>query len=102
MIIYRNLVVISDGLSLLNLVNASKSASIFNPDMIAISEEFLTSQESSSQQAMVNDAQRREARASKHNSWQDEKLNSNAAELTFHALLLERHLFRPHVIAVGI
>jgi hypothetical protein len=54
----------------------SRSASIFNPDMIAISEEFLNSQESSSQQAVVNDAQRREARASKHNTWQEEKLNS--------------------------
>ena len=54
----------------------SRSASIFNPDMIAISEEFLNSQESSSQQAMVNEAQRREARASKHSSWQEEKLNS--------------------------
>jgi hypothetical protein len=54
----------------------SRSASIFNPDMIAITEEFLNSQESSSQQAMVNDAQRREARASKHSTWQDDKLNS--------------------------
>ena len=54
----------------------SRSASIFNPDMIAISEEFLNSQESSSQQAVVNEAQRREARASKHSSWQEEKLNS--------------------------
>jgi len=54
----------------------SRSASIFNPDMIAITEEFLNSQEASSQQAMVNEAQRREARASKHGSWQEEKLNS--------------------------
>jgi hypothetical protein len=44
--------------------------------MIAITEEFLNSQEASSQQAMVNEAQRREARASKHGSWQEEKLNS--------------------------
>jgi len=52
------------------------NGNIFNPDMIAITEEFLNSQEATSQQAMVNEAQRREARASKHGSWQEEKLNS--------------------------
>jgi hypothetical protein len=53
----------------------SRSASIFNPDMIALSEEFLNSQESTSQQAMVNEAQRREAKASRHNSWEEKQLN---------------------------
>jgi hypothetical protein len=53
----------------------SKSASIFNPDMIALSEEFLNSQESTSQQAMVNHAQRREAQATKHASWEERQLN---------------------------
>ncbi len=54
----------------------SRSASIFNPDMIAISEEFLNSQESTSQQAMVNEAQRREAKASRHNAWEERQLNT--------------------------
>jgi hypothetical protein len=43
--------------------------------MIALSEEFLNSQESTSQQAMVNQAQRREAQASKHASWEERQLN---------------------------
>ena len=54
----------------------SRSASIFNPDMIALSEEFLNSQDSSSAQAMLDQAQKREAKASKHNSWEEKKLNS--------------------------
>lgn len=54
----------------------SRSASIFNPDMIDISNEFLNSQESTSAQALVNESQRREARASKHQEWESKKMNS--------------------------
>lgn len=54
----------------------SRSASIFNPDMIAISEEFLTSQSSTSQQAVVDQQQLREAKASKHKNWEDVQMNS--------------------------
>lgn len=54
----------------------SRSASIFNPDMIEISKEFLNSQESTSSQAMVNESQRREAKASRHQAWEEKKVNS--------------------------
>ena len=54
----------------------SRSASIFNPDMIAISEEFLNSQENTSAQAMVNESQKREAKASRHTAWEEKKMNS--------------------------
>lgn len=54
----------------------SKSASIFNPDLIAISEEFLNSQETSSAQAMVDQAQKREAKASRHQAWEDKQMGS--------------------------
>ena len=54
----------------------SRSASIFNPDLISISEEFLNSQENSSAQAMVNEAQKREAKASRHNAWEQKQINS--------------------------
>lgn len=54
----------------------SRSASIFNPDMIEISQEFLNSQENNSSQAMVNTSHQREAKASKHNAWEEKKMNS--------------------------
>jgi hypothetical protein len=54
----------------------SRSASIFNPDMISLSEEFLNSQESTSAQSMLDQAQKREAKASRHNTWEEKKLNS--------------------------
>jgi hypothetical protein len=54
----------------------SRSASIFNPDMIEISQEFLQSQENSSAQAMVDTAQKREAKASRHQAWEDKQMGS--------------------------
>jgi len=54
----------------------TRSASIFNPDMIALSEEFLNSQNNSSEQIKVDAQARREASASKHSSWEANKLNS--------------------------
>jgi hypothetical protein len=69
----------------------SRSASIFNPDMIQISEEFLNSQENSSAQAMVNDAQKREAKASRHQAWEDKQINtlrkSNVVSSRAHSIL---------------
>lgn len=69
----------------------SKSASIFNPDMIAITEEFLNSQSESSSQAMVDNAQRREAKTSRHNSWEEKQLNtirkSNVVNSRAHSIL---------------
>ena len=53
----------------------SRSASIFNPDMIDIAESFKQSQEVTSQQAIVDQQQQREARASKHQSWESSKMN---------------------------
>lgn len=52
----------------------SRSASIFNPDMIAISEEFLNSQASSSEQSIVEQQKSREAKASRHQTWEEKKL----------------------------
>jgi len=52
------------------------SANIFNPDMIAISEEFLNSQSSSSEQSVVELQRRREAKASKHQSWEEKQINN--------------------------
>lgn len=54
----------------------SRSASIFNPDMIDITNQFMESQESSSQQAIVDQAHAREAKTSKHASWEQKQLNS--------------------------
>jgi hypothetical protein len=54
----------------------SRSASIFNPDMIDITQQFLESQESTSQQAMVDQAHAREAKASRHASWEQKQLSS--------------------------
>jgi hypothetical protein len=52
------------------------SANIFNPDMIAISQEFLNSQSSSSEQSVVELQRRREAKASKHQSWEEKQINN--------------------------
>ena len=54
----------------------SRSASIFNPDMIALSEEFLNSQETSSSQAMLEQSTRREAKASRHQAWEEKNLGT--------------------------
>jgi hypothetical protein len=52
------------------------SANIFNPDMIAISEEFLNSQSSNSEQSVVELQRRREAQASKHQSWEEKQMKN--------------------------
>ena len=52
------------------------SANIFNPDMIAISEEFLNSQSSNSEQSLVETQRRREAKASRHQSWEEKQINN--------------------------
>ena len=54
----------------------SRSASIFNPDMVAISEEFLNSQASTSEQSIVETQRAREAKASRHQSWEEKKLQN--------------------------
>lgn len=53
-----------------------RSASIFNPDMIQISEEFLNSQQTTSEQSRFEQQQRRDAKASRHSQWEAKKLNS--------------------------
>lgn len=69
----------------------SRSASIFNPDMIEISQEFLSSQENTSAQAMVNNSHQREATASKHSAWEEKKLESlrksNVVQSRAHSIL---------------
>jgi hypothetical protein len=52
------------------------SATIFSPDMIAISEEFLNSQSSNSEQSVVEIQKRREAQASRHQSWEEKQMNN--------------------------
>lgn len=52
------------------------SSNIFNPDMIAITEEFLNSQQSTSAQAVEDQNHRREAKASKHQSWEQKHSRS--------------------------
>jgi len=54
----------------------SRSASIFNPDMIAISEEFLNSQASTSEQSIIETQRAREAKASRHKTWEDKQINN--------------------------
>ena len=54
----------------------SRSASIFNPDMIDITQQFLESQESTSQQSIVDQAHAREAKTSRHASWEQKQLSS--------------------------
>jgi hypothetical protein len=49
---------------------------IFNPQMFGIQEDFLVSQEKESHQAIVNNQHRREAKASRHSSWEQNALDS--------------------------
>ena len=51
------------------------SSNIFNPDMISISREFLNSQETTTEQAIVEMQRQREAKASRHNAWEEKNLN---------------------------
>jgi hypothetical protein len=52
------------------------SASIFNPDMIALSQEFLNSQENTSEQVVAQTQASREAKASRHQSWEEKQINN--------------------------
>ena len=52
------------------------SANIFNPDMINITEEFMNSQNSTSEQSRAELTAKREAQSSRHASWEERKLNS--------------------------
>ena len=67
------------------------SANIFNPDMISISREFLNSQETTTEHAVVEMQRAREAKASKHNSWEEKNLNrikkSNVVNSRAHSIL---------------
>ena len=51
------------------------SSNIFNPDMISISKEFLNSQESTTEQAVVEQQRLREAKASRHQSWEEKNIS---------------------------
>lgn len=67
------------------------SASIFNPDMISLSHEFLNSQESTSEQAVVESQASREAKASRHKDWEQRAVNSirkaNVVNTRAHSIL---------------
>ncbi len=67
------------------------SANIFNPDMISISREFLNSQETTTEQAIVEMQKQREAKASRHNAWEEKNLNrikkSNVVNSRAHSIL---------------
>lgn len=67
------------------------SANIFNPDMISISREFLNSQETTTEQAIVETQRLREAKASKHNQWEEKNLNrikkANVVNSRAHSIL---------------
>lgn len=52
------------------------SASIFNPDMISLSEEFMSSQSNTSEQAVVEMQTSRQAKASRHSEWEEKAANS--------------------------
>ena len=69
----------------------SRSASIFNPDMIDISQEFLNSQETSSSQAVLEQSTRREAKASRHSAWEEKQMGalrkSNVVSSRAHSIL---------------
>lgn len=52
------------------------SSEIFNPEMFGISQEFMNSQQSESQQAIVDNAHRREAKAARHSAWEREAMDS--------------------------
>jgi len=53
----------------------NQSLNVFDPAMMDISSEFMNSQDSTSQQSIIDTAHKREARASKHSQWE-----SNAME----------------------
>ncbi len=67
------------------------SSNIFNPDMISISREFLSSQETTTEQAIVEMQRQREAKASRHNAWEEKNLNrikkSNVVNSRAHSIL---------------
>jgi hypothetical protein len=67
------------------------SASIFNPDMIALSQEFLNSQENTSEQVVAQTQASREAKASRHKDWEDRAINtirkSNTVNARAHSIL---------------
>ena len=54
----------------------SRSASIFNPDMISISEEFLNSQSTSSEQSIIENQRAREAKATRHQNWEESQMSA--------------------------
>jgi hypothetical protein len=54
----------------------SRSASIFNPDMISISEEFLNSQASTSEQSIIENQRAREAKTTRHKAWEESQINN--------------------------
>lgn len=67
------------------------SASIFNPDMISLSQEFLNSQESNSEQAVLESQTSRQAKASRHNDWEERAVKSlreaNVVSTRAHSIL---------------
>jgi hypothetical protein len=67
------------------------SSNIFNPDMISISREFLNSQESSTEQAIVESQRKREAKASRHQTWEEKNISkikkSNVVNSRAHSIL---------------
>jgi len=67
------------------------SSNIFNPDMISISKEFLNSQESTTEQAVVEQQRLREAKASRHQSWEEKNINkikkANVVNSRAHSIL---------------
>ena len=67
------------------------SSNIFNPDMISISKEFLNSQESTTEQAVVEQQRLREAKASRHQSWEEKYISrikkANVVNSRAHSIL---------------
>ena len=67
------------------------SSNIFNPDMISISKEFLNSQESTTEQAVVEQQRLREAKASRHQSWEEKIISrikkANVVNSRAHSIL---------------
>jgi hypothetical protein len=54
----------------------NQSLNVFDPAMMDISNEFMNSQESTSQQSIIDSAHKREARASKHSQWESNAMES--------------------------
>jgi hypothetical protein len=67
------------------------SSNIFNPDMISISREFLNSQETTTEQAIVEMQRQREAKASRHQAWEEKNINrikkANVVNSRAHSIL---------------